>query len=469
MENSRLLQVFRALTSRELTGMDKFIRSPYFNSNEEVIGLWEYIFESHVVLKVAPAKERAFKVIFPSRKYDVQKIRFIMNQLLRLMEKFLVQRQMEKHPFLHQLFLCQAFSDKDLEKPFSRNLQLGMKQLDQDPIKNAEHHLYRFQLSMEGYKFAISHKRIFNDDLQQIGQHLDNALVSMKLRYYSSIIAQKNLQKKDYPWPLLPHILDHVEKQHLMEIPSIGAYYYAFQALTNRDQLHHFDHLVKVLFDHPEAFPEPEIRSLWLIAINYCIRKLNDGDKAFAKKGLDLYQSGLQKGLLYTHGFLTPFTYRNIIALGLLVKEYDWVERFMYTYKDKLEPHQREDTFAFNLAKLEFGKRNLEKARSLLKQHNHKDLLLNLASKTLLLKVYYETKDFRSFDALLQSMEIFIRRNKIIGYHKNNYSNIIYFSNLMLSINPYDRRAIDQLKDKILQAEPLTEREWLIAQLDARH
>ena len=62
-------------------------------------------------------------------------------------------------------------------------------------------------------------------------------------------------------------------------------------------------------------------------------------------------------------------------------------------------------------------------------------------------------------------MKAFLRRKEIIGYHRRNYRNIIRYTIKLLHLNPHDKAAAQQLRDKIGAEAVLTEKAWLLAQL----
>ena len=101
----------------------------------------------------------------------------------------------------------------------------------------------------------------------------------------------------------------------------------------------------------------------------------------------------------------------------------------------------------------------------MLQKANYRDLLLNLAAKTLLLKIYYELDEFDLLNAHLDAMKNFIRRKAVIGYHRTNYLNIIRFTRRLTNSNLYDRERRKSLKEQIQAEDVLTEKEWLLEQL----
>ena len=181
---------------------------------------------------------------------------------------------------------------------------------------------------------------------------------------------------------------------------------------------------------------------------------------------MDLYQSGLRTGLLLKGEQLSRFTYRNIVAMGILSGELPWVEEFMHQYKKALDPKFRESTFNFNLAKLEYTRQRYDLALTLITKDVHKDPLLNLSAKALAMKIYYEQDRYDTLDSHLQAMNAFLIRKKIIGYHRTNYSNLIRYTRKLSELNPFDRQAKADLRAAIVAEEPLLEKEWLLQQLD---
>lgn len=91
--------------------------------------------------------------------------------------------------------------------------------------------------------------------------------------------------------------------------------------------------------------------------------------------------------------------------------------------------------------------------------------MLNLAAKTILLKIYFETEEYDLLDAHLEAMKNYIRRKKVIGYHRKNYQNLIRFTKKLVAFNPFDKEEIQKLRQEIEGVDILTERGWLLGRL----
>jgi tetratricopeptide (TPR) repeat protein len=202
------------------------------------------------------------------------------------------------------------------------------------------------------------------------------------------------------------------------------------------------------------------------MGINYGIRKVNNGEERYFEDIMRLYEVALEGDHLLENGLLSRFTYYNIVAAALRTERFDWGEDFIHQYKIKLAKPYRESSFSFCKARLAYAKKEFDEALPLLQKANYKDPLLNLSAKALLLKIYYELDEFDLLQAHLDAMQNYILRKKVIGYHKTNYLNTIRYTKRLLSLNYYDKASIQKLKEKVSAEEILTEKRWILSQLD---
>jgi hypothetical protein len=283
------------------------------------------------------------------------------------------------------------------------------------------------------------------------------------------LLSHQAVYKKDYDTGLLDSILHYLsEKTELLTIPAIRIYYYCFLALKEPTQVAHFELFRKGILEFAQLFEAADIRDLYLMATNYCIKKHNDGDENFARQGLELYKKALSEGFLLENNILSRFTYRNIVTWGLLFKEFDWTEDFIQNYRNRLERSYRDSMFSFCSARLEYSRKNYKAAMLLLQKAEYRDTLLALAAKTILMKIYYELDEFEALDAQLSSMRAYLKRNRVLGYHKTNYLNIINYTKKIsesVTLNIGKSAARQALREAIEKENILTEKEWLLAQL----
>ncbi|MGK0390936.1 MAG: hypothetical protein ACI94Y_003696 [Maribacter sp.] len=80
-----------------------------------------------------------------------------------------------------------------------------------------------------------------------------------------------------------------------LEYLAIGIYYYAFRALSDLNDEVSFLSLKQLLIGKIHVFTHREQRDIYILTINYCIKKLNTGAEHFIREAFETYQRGLEK------------------------------------------------------------------------------------------------------------------------------------------------------------------------------
>ena len=211
--------------------------------------------------------------------------------------------------------------------------------------------------------------------------------------------------------------------------------------------------------------PPNEIRNIYLYAINYCIKRLNSGERHFIREAFELFRSALENETLFEEGILSSFTYKNITRLGMALNEDKWVEQFLEDYKKYLHPRERENTWRYNLAFFYFQQEKYKDAMQLLLRVEFKDMLNNLDARRMLLKSYFELGEYNALDSLLDSFARYIHRQKETGYHRENYLNLIRFVKKIIHTRGEDKNNWQLIKKEINSTTRIAEREWLLEKL----
>jgi len=103
----------------------------------------------------------------------------------------------------------------------------------------------------------------------------------------------------------------------------------------------------------------------------------------------------------------------------------------------------------------------------LLQKVDFDDVLNNLDARRMLLRIYYELGEFEALHSLLDSFKTYISRQKDVGYHKDNYLNLIRFVKKMIRYDLSDPKTRSALVDEIKNTPAFTEQSWLLKQLES--
>ncbi len=463
MQKSQLVSLLNTFSTKEIRDFRKFINSPFFNQRKDVIQLFEslvqYIFEFQII----PDKKLLYKQVYPKSPYDDQQFRLIVSYCFKHLEEFLVIQSLDE--IKNKINLSEIYRKRKLPKLFKKSIGRARHLLEKQSGRNTDYQYYYFQILLEEYYFTSGFQRTGEQNLQELNDHLDVFYFNQKLRQICLSLSHQTVYKTEYHFGMLSEIIEYIEEQNLLENPSIAIYYYVYHILTKPEEIHHFEKLKIALFSNSNIFPKSEIRDLFLLSINYCIKRLNEGNKQFEEEMFDLCKEGLRQEHLISNGMLSRFTHQNITTIGLIRKEYDWVENFIHQYKNHVEKQHRESSYSYNMARLEYARKNFDKVLSLLQKTEYDDLLLNLAAKTIALKIYFELEEISLLESHLEAMKKFIYRKKIIGYHKENYLHLIAFTKQLLELKNYDKEACLSLKEKIESTKSVAEKTWLLNQI----
>lgn len=468
MPNFVLYQVLQSFTRHDLGRFGKLVRSPFFTHRSEMERMFACLAYCRYRDKPLPDKEMLFKKSFPDRPYDDLLLRATMSDLLELMEEFLTWQVLRGDEIRAQLALATAFRERNLGKFFGKNRRKLEQKLETSPIRNADFHRQVLDFQVEIAQFESRTVRTAELPLQDISNSIDTLYLAEKLRHACTQISHQAVFKTSYGFGLLPEVIDRVEPNGFLDVPAIALYYYCYRFLTEQYSLDYFQKFRQELHQNGHFFPDTELKELYLLAINYCIRKINEGADAFILEGWELYREGLDNGLLLENKSISPFTFNNISAFGIKLGRYEEVEAFIQEYNHFLEPVLQESLRSFNLARLEYKRGHHHAALRLLQTADFKDLVNNLIAKTLQLKIYFELEEFDLLDSHLDTFRQFVRRRELSDYHRRNYLNIINFVKKITMLRPTDRKERLALRADIEQATVLTERDWLLEQLDKK-
>lgn len=465
MEKTLLWEAFDALTALEIREFGKFVRSPFFNTRQPPIALFEYLDTCRRAGNLPTAAEAA--VVLNKAENGV-KARQANSALLALLEKYLAYNEKFQDEGRAKIRLAAAYRKRNLSKHFNIALREARQSREAQAWRHADYFHDLNLIEWERYQFDSLTLRTEEFNLQATSDLMDTAFVARKLRLACVIASHKTVFKAEYSIGLLEAILTHVEAQNWMNTPAVGLYYYCYKFQTDWNGTEqYFEHFRQLLRANVEAFPPEELRTLYLLAINFGIKKINQAAEGWLRATLDLYQGALSRNLLLENGQISRFAFNNIIAIALRLGELDWVEHFILEHKSLLERQWREATASLGLARVAYARKDFKSALLNLQRSDYKDLINNLTAKTLQLKIFYEAGEFDLLENHLKGMKNFIKRHTSIGYHRTNYGLIVAYTQQLMALDFKKKEVLEALRAAILQEEILTEKEWLVEMLNS--
>jgi hypothetical protein len=463
MQSSTLVRIYRALPADYRLLVRKWVASPVHNTREDVLRLLQYL-EKHFESTKPGAlnREAAWQFASASQPYQEAQMLRLMSMLTQCIRECMAWKIWQADKVdgkLKYLHCCKKIS---LEKEEKDTLTEIAEALQRSPLRDTKYHLQLLDYQGEQAEFEARSNRSAGNPIADMNRTVTQATTLQLLRNACTLQNSLNLFAKEERTPLSLRYVEQITEQDLEGQPTVQLYYYLWKALKTPDEVPYFEQAKAHIYQYADLFGETERREIYLAAINYCIRRVNQGQATYLREAYQFFRKGLETRALFENGQLSIFTFKNAVSAGLGVQEFDWVRSIIEEYKAYLPARSRADAYHFNLAAYYFRLPDFEKCMELLRSTEFHDPLTNLNARAMLLRIYVEKQYLDATASLLESFQIYIKRQKNIGYQAENYLNLIRFTRQLIRIAPGDTASLARLHSEIGQTQAVAEKRWLL-------
>lgn len=462
MHNSKVILLLQSFSNQEFREFSKFLQSPFFNKKKDVLLMYEALrkaapdFNKHKI-------ERHFimKKVYPKQAFEEKKYKYLSNLLLKLAERYISLKETESREMIQEYHLMNAYVKRGLDKNY--NFIYNKAQTVQEKSLRRDSNFYYREFLLKNVAaehFDRKKVRKNNRHLEELIQTLDIYYLANKLKYTCHILNNNKFISGNAQTQLPLEIIHLLNRNDFSSYPAIHLYFNLYQLMTEENEAF-FSETKKSLAQYQQTFDQEELKEIYYYLINYCITQLvkNTNTDYYLLELHRMYQEGIASELLLEDGFLSPWTFKNAIKIGLRLEKFDETASFIEVNKIRLKPEFRTDAYHYNMAELFYKKKDLEKSIGHLNNVDYSDIFYILGSKKLLLKIYYETNEYDALESLLSSFQTYLKRNKLISEdNRKTYLNFTRSLNKIIK----DENNKHQLKELIENTSPLTDKNWLL-------
>ena len=461
IKKSKLIDLISSFSTSEWKKLGEFIASPYFNKNDLTIKLYNFLDLYRASFDLS--KEEVFQAVFPNMEYDDKKLSYVMSDLLQLSEQFLSVDKFLDDKVQQKRIALTEYVERKLTKHYHFLYRKAMQELDEQKM-GPDSLLSKLLFNEIELSFFTKQKiRKYDPSIQETYNSLNEYYYVQLLKNaclllnWSGVVSGKfeitSISKR-----LINDLIDEYDNQ----TPILRIYLSVFQMLSENDDKNgrHFKSLMLLLEEFHHSIDENISRDLYLLGINFCAKKIRKGINEYVSLMLRIYDEGIKNGALLENGYLSHWTYTNVVRLGLKEERYKWVENFIDQYKGLLPPDAFSDAYHLNIADLYFNQQNYDNVLDHLTQLQFSDPSYHLASRLLLIKTFYEREDVEALLSNLASFTIYLKRNKgTSAAYKKTCLNFCTLLHQLLKNKPKKRA---ELLEQIKTVQPLAERPWLL-------
>jgi hypothetical protein len=472
IENTKLAGLVRSLDKSQHSNCRRFLQSPYFNANENMLVLFEQI--TKLLERGKPLeKELLWRKISDKRTpYNDVRFRKYCSDLYKLIAHFIALEVFEQDEVQKVLFQLKAIQHLDaVDQKVTNSLTRVSRDLVKTPLTiGTEHYLSQFQIEKSLFQVLdFATKREEKTNIELISGSLDIFFLSEKLRFFCEVQTRMMLKKQEYSFNISPEVILQVidENPQVLDFPVVRIFHSMYLMLANQEQEQYYHHFRQLLRDHFHKFDRDLlINELYASAQNYCVRMINKGRKTYLRELFGLFQELADNNLLIQSGQVSPWYFRNIVVVGLRLGEYQWVEKFINEFQHYLPEHMRENAVTFNLAQLYYYQKKYSLVLEQLQNVEYEDFSYNLNSKAMLLATYYELDEIDPLYSHLETFRIYLgRQREMPQSKKNDYLHLIRFTKRLIRIIPSDKEALAKLKQDVMNTRGTVNANWLLEKI----
>lgn len=414
---SKFISTIKTLSKTELKAFDNWLKSPWCNSNKNLIQLLDKLKKYYPTFNNSKlTKEKLFKQVLPNGKYSDRRINNLLSEGYLAAEQFLIFNNLRSNQNLQKDLLSQEFQNRHLEDWFFRDINKEIKRLEDKPAKSWEDHFSLFQFHRRIYHHPNQHPRMQagSKTIIRMKEELDLLYLLEKATIINEMIFRNRMLKNENhevsfevaKWQTASRGLEHL---------SIEIYFHRFE-YTHENMLEKYNKIRDIFLERYKELP-PKEQKVHLISLLNDTILLAKAKKISIAEGLPLYKLGLSTGILLHQDILPQSMYCTIVAAGNLIKDFEFSEMVIEKYSKKLKKNYQEDAYWWGKAHTAYRQDKLEQSLDLSLAHPFATPQFQLMMKVLTTQIYfdlhlkndsYQSYLFNYFDAFEKS----ILRNK---------------------------------------------------------
>ncbi len=478
MRSSKVFQLLTALNTQEFKEFGEFIKSPYFNSNKNIIKIFD------ILKKYYPAfdserleKEIIFEKIFPGKAYNEQVMKNLSSGFLQLALEFLgINKYRHRSNNDKELDILSELNSKRLDNIYD----IKLKKIEKDLLDTTHmihplfFHLHKLETIKTQFLLARDRQKHAADNVMKTGDYLIYFFITELTRIAIDLNANMtsfNIQHKNN---LVEEVLDKMDFRYLLSYLKDNNYpysdmievYYCRLVAMLASSIENFNNFRDIVLKNAHKFSIYELASLLDSLHNIAIQLVNDGADNGVWNEFEIIKLKLKYNTLAlrTGGRISLLTFRNIIFTSVRLNQLSWGEEFLENNIANVNDESRESIY--NHAKGIFAYVNKDYGTAI-KYLNNVDLSNPFFAsdvKTHIAIIYFEEGHFESCISVLDSF-----RHILTG--REEFSDIfrevnLHFINAMTGLikakTGGKKDGILKIKEKLEAQKMVNHKSWLL-------
>ncbi|MBE2256763.1 MAG: hypothetical protein IAE65_11240 [Ignavibacteria bacterium] len=470
MKKISLIPYLNYLSPDDISKLRKFANSPYLNSNKQIITFTEFLYRYKNIFKdKIDSKEKIYEIIYGNEKFNDINFRKFISDFKKCFLLFMSTEIFLEDKYQYYTNLIRSFGKKKMIKEIRTILPEFQNFLKSKFAKNSDFYetALKFYDSDYYYNYFIS-KSDYSESIINLNQTLDYNFCFEKLHHYN-LRYNHNIsssQKYDLNISFLNEILKFVN-DNLTDIkknhPNLYLVFLNTNYFLEKGNPDILDEYKNYLFKVSDKFDLKTNHYYFSYLVSLYMYKTNHREYKYRKDIFELYEFMIKKGFYISGDYITDTEFNNVVAIGIALKKFDYVEKFITKFSKHLDNEYSENIVSLNFAKLYTFKNDFSKALEYIQNINKNDPYSYIHSKLLTSKIYFQQNETELISSIENSLSLYFKRNKKVSLeYKEAVDN--YFRFLFEIINSKgNKNYLNKLKKNIENFKGnMFYRTWLI-------
>jgi len=488
LHNSKLIKLLRTSDKKEQKRFEEYITASFFNKNKEVIVLWKYIKKRLPGFEKIPTEKELLDALYIDKSKKPQKwspkedtlLRGSMNRLINLFHDFLIYQRGQTKKVQNRRLLIEELMKRKLYKMVPSVLKTAYKIHDKNPYRDPEYYFDEYLIyEAEFFTNIINHNRSIYNSPNKLIDSFNNYALSNMMIYSASYI--NNIHILDIPddLPAMDKLIEYIENNKDRVSRIVIVYYHIYMMISGKKSEEQYWALKEILEDFHTYLPiSASLRFIYGSMIGFCAKKIKGGEEKFRLEQYENYKYSLPLGVWDTGIAFSPHRYIQHLRNMLHIGKYKEAEAFQENYKSKLQPKYIPDIVNLGYAFYHYHIGNYDTAQSYLSSvRDREDFAYMIYHKLLLIKIYYEKKEWTALDSNLEALRFYLlpKRSKIMSEQlRNHYKNFLNVCKKILrqrnhvEYNQASINILKKIKQEIKDKESIAERTWLLEKTEEK-
>ncbi len=474
MYKSQLIEILKTLTPKEIKELSDYVRSPFFNKNEGVVNLFEYIktfYPDFPEEKIV--KEKVYSEVFPGAGYNDGFMRKCMFTLSSLAENYIIYKGIDINSLTARNALLKEYYSRENASLFNKTYREIRTKLKDAAVLSAEYFYNGYMSSFRNISFAAEHKLldfgkfVNKNNIFEPFEYLSAHFLYAVMNLYEYYLNTQRMFKIKIDDAYFEKLINAFDPAIMEQFPLLKIHNYLLRMLKEPDNEQNFRTVKTLIRENEDKIEQHQVENIYVNLQNYCMRKIRSNRTEYSRELFEIYKMELENTVYSENNNISIVLYRNIVFTALQEKEIEFAENFVEKYRKFLSEENRDSNYHYVKAHIALKKKAYDEMGNHLGKIKNLDELLKNDLKSMYVLLYYETKAVSQFYSLIDTFRHNLRDNKKLSDERLGvYNTFINFANRLHSLrDTRDASKIFKLRKDIEKTGNVINKGWLIEKL----